>query len=63
MKEWTHTLPSGFPLRELEFQWTFEFLEGIFKGQNSLDWKFPYTIEKFLRSRCLKWVRMTHLGT
>jgi hypothetical protein len=25
--------------------------------------KYIYTIENFLRLRCLKWVRMTHLGT
>jgi len=63
VKEWTPTFPSEFPLWELESQWTFEFLEGDFRGQKSLDWKIPYTIEKFLKLRCLKWARMTHLGT
>jgi len=33
----THTLPSGLPLWELKFRWTFKFLKSDFKGQNSLD--------------------------
>jgi hypothetical protein len=30
------TLPSEFPLWELESQWTFEYLENDLKGQKSL---------------------------
>jgi hypothetical protein len=33
------------------------------KGQNSLDWGFPYIIGKLLECRYLKWACMTHLGT
>jgi hypothetical protein len=62
VREWTPTLPSELPLWELEFWWTLEFLEGDCKGQNSLNWKVPYIIGKLLEHRCLKWVRMTHLG-
>jgi hypothetical protein len=61
--EWTHTLPSGLSLWELESRWTLESLEGDCKGQNSLDSKNLYTIEKLLELRCLKWTCMTHLGT
>jgi hypothetical protein len=53
-EEWTHTLPSGLPLWELESRWTHESLEGDYKGQITLDWKVPYTIKKFLEFRCLK---------
>jgi hypothetical protein len=61
VREWTFTLPSELPFWELESQWTPEFLEGDCKGQNPLDWRVLYTIEKLLKLRCLKWVRMTHL--
>jgi hypothetical protein len=63
VREWTLTLASGLPLGELESQWTLEFSEGDFKGQNSLDWKVLYIIEKLLKRRCLKWACMTHLST
>jgi len=33
----------------------------IARGQNSMDWRVPYIIKKFMEFRCLKWVRMTHL--
>jgi hypothetical protein len=39
VREWTHTLLSGFPLWELEFRCTFKFLKSNLKGQNSLYWK------------------------
>ncbi len=42
--------------------WTLEYLESDFKGQNSLDWRLPYTIEKILKLKCLKWVHMTPFG-
>ncbi len=60
MREWTHTLPNGLPLWELESQRTFESLKGNFRGQNSLDWRVHYIIEKILERRCLKWVRTSH---
>ncbi len=63
MKEWTLTLPSELPLWELDSQWTFKSWEGNCKGQNSLDWNVPYTIENLLERRCLKWPLVTHLGT
>jgi len=33
---------------KLDSQWTPKPLEGDYKGQNSLDWKVPYIIEKLL---------------
>jgi hypothetical protein len=60
-REWTFTLPSEFPFWELESQWTLEFSKGECRGQNPLDWKVFYIIEKLLKCRCLKWARMTHL--
>jgi hypothetical protein len=40
--------------------WNFQ--KVIWKGQNSLDWEVIYTIEKLLRSKCLKLVHMIHLS-
>jgi hypothetical protein len=48
MKEWTFTFPSELPFWELKSQWTPEPLESDYKGQNSLDWKVSYIIEKLL---------------
>jgi hypothetical protein len=45
----------------MDFRWTPKFLEGNFRGQNSMDWEFLCIIGKILKRRCLKWVRMTHL--
>ncbi len=59
---WTPTLPGEFPFWELDFQWTPEFLEGNCRGQNSLDRRVFYIIWNLLKHKCLKWVRMTHLG-
>jgi hypothetical protein len=61
MRVWTPTLPKELPLWELEFRWTPKFSESNFKGQNSIDWKVPYIIEKLLERKCLKWAGMTHL--
>jgi len=33
------------------------------RGQNPLDWRNLYNINKLLEHRCLKWARMTHLNT
>ncbi len=63
VREWTHTFPSGFPLWELDFRWTFEFLGSNLKGKNSLDWGLPYIIRKLLRHGCLKWFCIIHLNT
>jgi hypothetical protein len=51
---WTHTLPNGLPFRDFQkvIRWV----------QNSLDWKVLNSIGKFLRCRCLKWVRIIHLN-
>jgi len=57
----TLTLPRELSLWELESQWTFEFWEGDYRGQNSMDWGIPYIIGNPLERRCLKWARMTHL--
>jgi hypothetical protein len=56
VKEWTHTLPSGLPLWELESLWNIEFLERDLGGQNSLNWKFSYIIGIFLKCRCVQWL-------
>jgi hypothetical protein len=63
VREWTFTLLSELSFWELESQWIPEFLEGDYRGQNSLDWNVPYIIEKFLERQCLKWVHMSHLNT
>jgi hypothetical protein len=62
VREWAHTLPSGFPLWELEFSWNPEFLNIHLKGQNSLDWRYPYTTGNFLRLKCLKWTHIIYLN-
>jgi hypothetical protein len=49
VKEWTFTFPSEFPFWEFESQWILESLEGDCKGQNPLDWKVIYIIEKLLK--------------
>jgi hypothetical protein len=53
---------SGLSFWELESFWSPKCLERNLKGQNSLDWKLIYTIEKLLRLRCLKWACMIHLS-
>jgi hypothetical protein len=63
VREWTLTLPSEFPLWELDFQWISKSLKGNSKGQNSLTWKVPYILGNLLELKCLKWARMTHLDT
>jgi hypothetical protein len=63
VREWTLTLPSELSFWELKSQWIPKFLEGNFRGQNSLDWRFLYIIEKLLECKCLKWAHMTHLDT
>jgi hypothetical protein len=62
VREWTFTLPSEFPLWELESRWSFKFSKSDCKGQNPLDQRVFYIIEKLLELRCLKWVRMIHLN-
>ncbi len=61
VREWTLTLPNEFPFWELESQWTFESLEGDYRGQNSLIWRHLYIIRNLLKCRCQKWARITHL--
>jgi len=63
VREWTLTLPSELPLWELEFEWIFKFSEINYRGQDPLDWRVPYIIEKLLKLKCLKWPCMTHLDT
>jgi hypothetical protein len=60
VREWTFTLPSELTFWELESRCTPESSKGNCKGQNSLDWRLPYIIEKLLKCN-LKWARMTHL--
>jgi hypothetical protein len=43
--------------------WSLEYLESNERGQNSLDWKPPYTIGNILKLRYLKWDHMIHLNT
>jgi hypothetical protein len=42
-------------------KWILEFLERDYKGQNPSTWRVFYIIEKLLKLRCLKWVRISHL--
>jgi hypothetical protein len=62
VREWTPTLPSELPLWELESRWTLESSKSDCRGQNPLDWKKIYIIEKLLERRCPKSACMTHLG-
>jgi hypothetical protein len=55
-----HTL-KWTPILELKFWWIPEISEGNCGGLNSLHWKIPYIIGKFLELKCLKWARMIHL--
>jgi hypothetical protein len=41
-------------------KWTFESSKCNSRGQNPLAWKVIYIIEKLLKRRCLKWVRIAH---
>jgi hypothetical protein len=55
--KWTPTLRIKIPM-------DFQIFKGRFQeSKNSLDWKIPYTIEKILRCKCLKWARMIYLDT
>ncbi len=62
VREWSPTLPSEFPLGELDSWWTPKSSKSNCKGQNSLDQRFPYIIGNLLQFKCLKWACMTHLG-
>ncbi len=53
----THTPKSG----NLESSGTPENSELEFRGQNTSHWGVLYTIGKFLKCRCPKWPRMSHL--
>jgi hypothetical protein len=61
VREWTLTFPWELPPWESESRWTLECLKSDCKGQNSMDWRVLYIIEKSLKRRCLKWARITHL--
>ncbi len=52
-----HTPKSG----KLESSGTPENSELKFRGQNTLHWSVLYTIGNFLKCRCPKWPRMSHL--
>jgi len=47
VKGWTLTLPSELPFWELESQWTSESSKGDCRGQNPLDWRVIYIIERY----------------
>jgi hypothetical protein len=57
------TLLNELPLWELESQWTPEFSQSDYRGQNPLNWYIFYIIGNMLEHRCLKWAHMTHLGS
>jgi hypothetical protein len=38
VRKWILTLPSELLLWELEFRWSFKFLESDYRGQSSFDW-------------------------
>jgi len=61
VREWTFTLQRELPLWELESRWTPKCSKSDHKGQNPMNWRVLYTIEKILECRCLKWAFMTHL--
>jgi hypothetical protein len=53
----THTSENG----TWESSGTSKNSEHNCKGQNTLHWGVLYTVEKFLKCRCPKWLRMSHL--
>ncbi len=55
-----HT-PKWTPSWELKSQWTPEYSEHNYKGQNPSSWKKNYTIGKLLKCKCLKWACIPHL--
>jgi hypothetical protein len=63
VREKTLTLSSEPSCWELESRWTPKFSKGDCRGQNPMDWRIIYIIEKLLKRRCLKWAHMTHLDT
>jgi len=63
VRKWAHTLLNGLPFWELESWWTPKFLESVLRSQNSLDWRLPYTIGKFIRHKSPKHDRIIHLST
>jgi hypothetical protein len=54
--KWTPTLGVGVLM-------DFKNFRGRLQGSKLIRLKKNYTIENFLKRRCLKWVCMTHLGT
>ncbi len=52
---------GSFHFGSLKSQWTSESSKNDCKGQNPMDWIVLCIIEKILKLKCLKWVRMTHL--
>jgi hypothetical protein len=60
VREWTLTAPRELSLWELESRWTPESSKSDYRGQNPMDWRVIYTIEKLLKRRCLKWACITH---
>ncbi len=61
VKEWTFTLPRELPPWELDSRWTPKSSKSNFRGQNLINWRFFYIIEKLLECICLKWACMNHL--
>ncbi len=62
-EEWTLTLPKELSFWELESRWTSKFSKGDYRGQNPMDWRVFYIIEKLLECKCLKWACVTHFDT
>jgi len=58
--KWTLTLRVRVHIGSL---WSPEYLKSNWRGQNSLDWRFSYTIENILKLKYLKWDHMIHFST
>jgi hypothetical protein len=54
--KWAPILGVGAPMDS----WIFR---GQLQGWKFIDWKVPYIIGKLLERKCLRWARMTYLGT
>jgi hypothetical protein len=61
MREWTLTLPSELPLRELESQMDSWLFRERSQGSKPIGLIILYIIGMILKFKCIKWVRMTHL--
>ncbi len=55
--------PKWAPTLEVGILMDLHIFKGRLQGSKIIGLNFFYIIKKLLKRNCLKWVRMTHLGT